>query len=204
VEITNNIPLSSSSNFEIAGKKFWTRAIAFLLDMIISALTNNAVAMLLGVILAAFLIFAKSFLRQNWSYVSNDSQLLTWLLFAIQTTLYFVVFEWLYGRTLGKIILKMRVISNDGSLCNFKQAITRSLYRFVDGLFFGVIAYLNMKPPLYQRLGDKIAGTLVVNSNAPVIKEFPRRQDFVWATLVYMVLSFFAQVVFIIGSFHTV
>jgi hypothetical protein len=33
---------------------------------------------------------------------------------------------------------------------------------FIDGALFGLPAYLSMRPLRYQRIGDRVAGTIVV------------------------------------------
>jgi uncharacterized RDD family membrane protein YckC len=71
--------------------------------------------------------------------------------------------EGLYGATLGKRLLGMTVISEDLTFCSFPQAVKRSFAFIIDGLFFGAVAWSNMKDsPQHQRLGDKWAETIVV------------------------------------------
>jgi hypothetical protein len=75
------------------------------------------------------------------------------------------VFEGLFGATAGKLILGMRVIQDDGSPCNFGSAFYRGLWRYIDALFFGLVAYTTMNAPQQKRLGDKRAHTMVVSRN---------------------------------------
>ncbi len=78
---------------------------------------------------------------------------------------YFSLFEAFgNGRTPGKRVAKIRVIHQSGRGINFLESLARNLVRFVDYLpgFYavGVIAMFSSKR--HQRLGDMVAGTLVV------------------------------------------
>lgn len=68
------------------------------------------------------------------------------------------------GRTLGKRVAKIRVIHQSGRGINFVEALARNLVRFIDympGCYgVGVVAIFMSKRS--QRLGDMVAGTLVV------------------------------------------
>ena len=79
---------------------------------------------------------------------------------------YPVVFEVLFdGRSPGKRALGLRVIAADGSPVGWRASFTRNLLRVVDmlpfGYAFGLVACL--ADPAARRLGDMVAGTLVVH-----------------------------------------
>lgn len=95
-------------------------------------------------------------------------------LFALLTLLvawsYFVVLEWLWeGRTLGKRMFGLRVISADGSPASFTACLIRNLLRVVDFLpaFYGLGLLVIVLSPRSQRLGDLAAGTFVVRAPRP-------------------------------------
>lgn len=76
--------------------------------------------------------------------------------------------EGFYGTSPGKRLLGLAVVKPDGSACRVPAALGRSLAFYVDGLFFGLVAYASMNPPSRQRLGDRWAQTLVVKrANLP-------------------------------------
>lgn len=77
---------------------------------------------------------------------------------------YFIVLEWLFGFTVGKLVLGLRVMSNEGKGITLKQSIVRNLARLIDGLpFFNLLGILSIiKSPLNKRVGDKLAGTVVL------------------------------------------
>ena len=78
---------------------------------------------------------------------------------------YGIATEWLWrGQTVGKRMLRLRVVDARGLRLSFAQVVLRNLLRFVDGLpvFYlvgGLAALLNKRA---QRLGDLAADTLVV------------------------------------------
>jgi uncharacterized RDD family membrane protein YckC len=94
---------------------------------------------------------------------------------------YFVICEWwLGGQTPGKKLFHLRVVSEDGGRFTFQQSALRNLLRMVDT--FPVAAVIEVEAPVLhlfpvfflpgalsaflssrsQRLGDLVAGTLVV------------------------------------------
>jgi uncharacterized RDD family membrane protein YckC len=79
----------------------------------------------------------------------------------------FPVFEALNnGRTLGKAIVGVRVIKQNGGKPNFGHLLVRHLFDFVDYLpFFGIVGVIvAVNTDHKQRVGDLVAQTIVVNS----------------------------------------
>jgi uncharacterized RDD family membrane protein YckC len=78
---------------------------------------------------------------------------------------YGIATEWLWrGQTVGKRVMRLRVIDARGLRLSFAQIVLRNLLRFVDGLplFYlvgGAASLLNARA---QRLGDLAADTLVI------------------------------------------
>jgi uncharacterized RDD family membrane protein YckC len=78
---------------------------------------------------------------------------------------YGMFFEWVWrGQTIGKRILRLRVVDAAGLRLQFNQIAMRNLLRFVDSLPYfylvgGVACVLTRK---CQRLGDLAANTIVV------------------------------------------
>ena len=76
---------------------------------------------------------------------------------------YFIVLEATQGATLGKMALGLRVTRTDGAPITWTESIIRNLLRIIDGLFVYLIgAILIWTSPLKQRLGDRVAKTVVV------------------------------------------
>lgn len=87
---------------------------------------------------------------------------------------YFVFFESVWqGQTPGKRYSKIRVIRDDGRNAGLAQATLRALLRPVDDLFlFG--AFLIFFSPREKRLGDFVAGTIVIQEEqSAVAANFP-------------------------------
>ena len=78
---------------------------------------------------------------------------------------YFTLFEALNnGRTIGKLAAKIRVIHQSGRGVNFVESLSRNLVRYIDFMpaFYGVGIVTLFLSRRHQRLGDMVAGTLVV------------------------------------------
>jgi uncharacterized RDD family membrane protein YckC len=92
----------------------------------------------------------------------NHLGFITFALALLGSVAYHSVCESLHGSTLGKFILSMVVVQEDGTPCTFDSALRRSFAYFVDGLFFGLVGYFAMqKTPQRQRYGDQWAHTVV-------------------------------------------
>lgn len=90
----------------------------------------------------------------------------TCLLFIISIA-YYVVMEVQMGGTVGKLATGLRVVREDGRPLDYQTALVRTLLRVVDGLFVYLIgAILVWTSPTKQRLGDRVAKTLVVKKGA--------------------------------------
>jgi uncharacterized RDD family membrane protein YckC len=68
------------------------------------------------------------------------------------------------GRTLGKLALHLRVVTSEGGTPSPGALLIRNLVRSLD-LVFGVV--LMAIDPLSRRLGDRLAGTLVIHDRRP-------------------------------------
>ena len=78
---------------------------------------------------------------------------------------YPVVFEATWGRTPGKRALGLRVVAANGAPVGWLASFVRNLLRVVDMLPFGYACGLvaSLADPWGRRLGDMVAGTLVVH-----------------------------------------
>ena len=73
---------------------------------------------------------------------------------------YFVLFEAIWGRTIGKFMLGMIVISEDGSKASFFQAVGRTLARFLPFEPFSFFLCEDSSRPLFWH--DSLPKTRVV------------------------------------------
>ncbi|MDN5782828.1 MAG: RDD family protein [Luteimonas sp.] len=96
------------------------------------------------------------------------------ILMFVMLWVYPVVFEAMFdGQTPGKRALELRVVSADGAPVGWLASFVRNLLRTIDalpvGYGFGLVASLS--DPYGRRLGDMVAGTLVVH--APRLRASP-------------------------------
>ncbi|BDX29958.1 hypothetical protein TUM20985_05050 [Mycobacterium antarcticum] len=73
------------------------------------------------------------------------------------------------GRSLGKMALGLRVVSDDGGPERFRQALFRALSGFVEIWMFagGPAVICSMLSARGKRIGDVFAGTMVISERAP-------------------------------------
>jgi len=122
-----------------------------------------AVGVLLVVAFAAIAAVAASL-------TGPQAPVLTALLFAGAFTAivigYFLVFELVSGgRTPGKNVLGLRVMSIDGSAPDVTSIVIRNVVRVID-YAFGIGIVVAFFHPLSRRLGDLAAGTVVVRERS--------------------------------------
>ena len=80
---------------------------------------------------------------------------------------YGIVLEWFWrGQTIGKRLLRLRVMDEQGLYLQFNQVVIRNLLRFVDSLpaFYLVGGIACLVSRRAQRLGDFAARTVVVRT----------------------------------------
>jgi len=106
----------------------------------------------------------------------DDALAATVLLLVVVAVLigYPVLFETLTrGRTLGKMALGLRVVREDGGPIRFRHALVRALAGFfVDfwalGLGGAVAVIVSLSSTKGKRVGDFLAGTVVIRERVPV------------------------------------
>lgn len=79
---------------------------------------------------------------------------------------YYIVLEAQFGATLGKRILGLKVVKlAGGGPIDWQASIVRNLLRLVDGFFFYLVgAIVVWTSDKKQRLGDKVAATVIVRA----------------------------------------
>jgi uncharacterized RDD family membrane protein YckC len=143
------------------------RALAWLIDL----LWRVAALLVIGMTFGYFGAFGNGVFLLSWF-------VLEWLVPAC--------FEaWWDGATPGKRAVGIRVIADSGAPVGWNAALSRNLLRFADFLpafYFGGLLTMVCNPR-FQRLGDLVAGTLVVHVDpapaprriAPAAPRAPRR-----------------------------
>lgn len=93
--------------------------------------------------------------------------LLIWITtLLVSIFLYSFLLEGAKGQTLGKMAMNIVVIKEDGTKCNYKASFLRNLLRIIlDDLLFYLIGLISIIfSEKNQRLGDHLAGTIVVKT----------------------------------------
>ena len=134
----------------------WSRFLAQIADMLIV------------VIVASALVYFWAGLHQGGAPLTrmiDPSRPGDWMVVAIVGFLYFTVFEWRGGQTVGKILRGIEVQTLDGNDVGLWQALVRTLFRLIDGIAFYLVGALFVwTSPKRQRLGDRVARTTVLTA----------------------------------------
>lgn len=163
-----------SLQFKLAG--LGSRAAAMIIDQVILALANIALVLIL--------VFATS--ADMWQMMEYGWMVAVLIiaLFVINWGYFFVGEYFFNGKTIGKNLIGIRVIQENGHSITLLSALIRNLLRIVDMLptsyFLGIIlVFLHSK---HKRLGDMAAGTIVVHERkakrqkkTPLEKEIEER-----------------------------
>lgn len=146
----------------LIGVGFWLRAGARVIDLIAHYVITFAGGILFGIVVS--IAAAARDTSPDELLRRGSTSGITLVVFALLGSIVFeAVCEGLHGSTLGKLILGMTVVQEDGTPCRFGSALIRSFAYLVDSLFFGLIGYLSMQnSPQQQRHGDNWAHTVVV------------------------------------------
>jgi uncharacterized RDD family membrane protein YckC len=123
--------------------------------------------------------------RLGWQVTSGVGEGSLWILalatlaIFVITFGYFVIFETAWsGQTPGKRWLKLRVIKDDGRPINFFASLTRNLLRGADMMpilalpFYSIGLVSVFASARSKRLGDFVAGTVVVKERAAEAPSF--------------------------------
>lgn len=158
-QVNIKTPEYVSLKFSLAG--LGSRAAAFVIDQLVIGLLN--------VILYFGLFFS---LISSIEFFATDNFL---LLIAVVIILTFVI-EWTYfivqeffwsGRTIGKRIIGIRTIQENGQRITLLASVIRNLVRIIDSLPTGYLLGIIMIffHSQHKRLGDLAAGTIVVHES---------------------------------------
>jgi uncharacterized RDD family membrane protein YckC len=158
VTTADNVGIS----FRVAGVA--TRLTAALLDGLVLGCLLLIVTLLVIAIAAAA---AGNSSESNTIVVFSLASLLLVAAWVIIAILYFTLSEAVSGgKTLGKSAMGLRVIRVDGGTASSGEYFLRSLVYILDLVGVGVI--LMFFHPQSRRLGDLVAGTVVVRERTPV------------------------------------
>ncbi|WP_338079376.1 RDD family protein [Aquibacillus halophilus] len=138
-----------------------SRAAALIIDQLILMVVSMIV--ILGLFFVGTEVNLAMMYFQDISSLSFAIAII--LLFIINWGYFFVVEYFSGGRTIGKKILAIRVIQENGHSLTLLSSLIRNLLRIIDSLpssyLIGII--MIFFHPKHKRLGDLVAGTIVVH-----------------------------------------
>ena len=150
--------MENFENMEIAGLAI--RAVAFIIDQIIIAIVMF-ILLVLGIgSMLGITVISGGELAPISIMGAISIGIFAWLLRLI----YFTFLEARSGQTIGKKIMKIRVIKMNGDEMDYVAAFVRNLLRIIDQLptlyIIGFLLIIITKEN--QRIGDMVAGTILV------------------------------------------
>lgn len=168
-ELSINTTQNVNINFTMASVGH--RILAYVLDLVVKVAYG---------IVVYYLFFYLFGLNKLMDRVDNWSRISILLFFYFPVIFYTLLFEsFLEGQTLGKKLLKIKVVKIDGYQASFGDYLIRWIFRIVDISFSGgVVGLISViVSNKSQRLGDMTAGTSVItlkndiNINHTILEE---------------------------------
>jgi uncharacterized RDD family membrane protein YckC len=154
-----NLAINTTQNVNLDYKiaSIGDRMLAFLIDLFIFFVYLYAVELITAAMGEAF--------SDRWTVFGFQQLLLLPVMF--YSLLMHIIFN---GRTVGKMILKTRVVKLDGSPVHWSNYLTLWMLRLIDIWMFlcavGVLALIFSEKR--QRVGDMAAGTVVISTKNTV------------------------------------
>lgn len=136
---------------------FWSRVIAFLIDIVVVNVVGFIVGLVIGFIIGFILGF------NNISIDSGMVIVVEWLINIAVAWLYFTLFETSkWQATPGKKLLGLAVVDMDGGRITFGRANVRSWSKILSFLIAGIGCFMIAFTQKKQGLHDILAKTLVI------------------------------------------
>jgi uncharacterized RDD family membrane protein YckC len=136
----------------IEGVGFWPRAAARVIDLLVHILVGFCAGFLFTIVQ---MIAAGGHPDRLLVLKLQQTTFASFLLAILGSLVYHTSCEGLHGSTLGKLVLSMVVVQEDGSPCRLKGAVVRSMGDLLDALFFG----LSVIPQCRRRRRNNGTGT---------------------------------------------
>ena len=170
--ITHNMYNDNSTPFALDVRVMGRRVVATFLDFIPLGLLILLINSTFGV--DQYLSSLKSL--PGIPYSSSTSVAWPWLYLVM--ILYYTVQEALFSTTIGKFIMGLRVVQDDGSPITLMEALIRNIVRPIDAVSGYLVGWLvALSSSRRRRLGDHLARTVVAGvDSVPAFS--PRRSRF--------------------------
>jgi uncharacterized RDD family membrane protein YckC len=141
------------------------RFVALLIDVIILAIITGIITAPLNTP-----VVTVSVSEGVWNTATSPNPL-AWLAGGVSLLIqlvYFVLLQGAYGQTVGKMAVKIKVVREDGTKIDYKDALVRTVLVIIDAIPYFIPyllgAILIWTSDTKQRLGDRVAHTVVVKA----------------------------------------
>ncbi|NJX16451.1 RDD family protein [Tamlana crocina] len=145
----SELQINTTQNVKIAFRASGAgeRLLAFLIDMAIK----------IGYLMLMSYGFGAFDNMDQWSQIAINTVL------SFPVMFYTLALESLFeGQTIGKRVLKIKVVKIDGYQASFADYVVRWFFRIVDVYIFGMGFFVMLFSKKTQRIGDMAAGTAVI------------------------------------------
>jgi len=141
-----------------------SRAIAVIIDHIILMIITVIIALPFGMTSALFSMMGS--VANPVALASTMALMSTVMVISLVIwILYFTYFESKTGQTLGKKMVNIKVVREDGKKLTFGEAFLRTILRVIDGLAVYLLGFIVvLVSEKKQRIGDIAAKTVVVRA----------------------------------------
>jgi uncharacterized RDD family membrane protein YckC len=175
---------ASNQPLGLAGVGFWPRVGARFIDWVLHMFISLAGGFLFGILLAAA---AGGHIPHYILVKLRHTGVPGFMAGVLGSFAYHVIGASVHGSTLGKRVLSLVVVQEDGTPCRFGAAMIRELGYFVDALFFGLIGYSAMEKSMNeQRYGDQWADTIVCKRSSVAPEHLRNEGRFILALMLGM------------------
>ena len=138
------------------------RSLAYLIDLLIRT-----------ILVTAWYVVATLIYNRRWSLATPDDPEGTWYLYvALPATLIYLLYHTVLelsmrGRTPGKRMAGIRIVTRNGSVPTVAAQLVRNVFRLIDSfpVGYGVGLFTCLVTRDHVRVGDLAAGTLMIYEN---------------------------------------
>ncbi len=137
------------------------RLLAYIIDLIILSIIFGIISFIISSV-ANIMVFNSNIELSSVAVITLMS-----FCFVVAQTIYWTVVEGKFGASIGKKILKIKVIKENGKEISYIDAFFRNITKFADNLlpFLLIDALTIFTTKNKQRFFDKVAGTIVVRTD---------------------------------------
>ena len=141
---------------------FFSRSVAFIIDLAILSITQLVGSALIGSLLKFFRLAGlaadiKTYLENSTVNLASGA-----VLTSLLVIVYFTFFWTLVGFTPGKAIMGLKIVEKDGTKISFGRSIVRFLSYWISLIPLGLGFFWVLWDPKRKGWHDKIAGTQVL------------------------------------------